>query len=64
MWPDRLSNPGPLANESDMLLFALHGLAKNNKYLIFLTGTDNDDDVDEDDDDEDNDEPPEKQPKR
>ena len=27
MWPDRVSNPGPLAFESDMLPTALRGLA-------------------------------------
>ena len=27
MWPDRVSNPGPLALESDVLLSALHGPA-------------------------------------
>ena len=27
MWPDQVSNPGPLALESDMLLTVLHGPA-------------------------------------
>ena len=27
MWPDRVSNPGPLTYESGALLTALHGLA-------------------------------------
>ena len=29
MWPDRVSNPGPLTYESGTLLTALRGLAKS-----------------------------------
>ena len=28
MWPDRVSNPGPLTYESGALSIALHGLAR------------------------------------
>ena len=31
MWPDRVSNPGPLTYESDALPTALRGPAKNIK---------------------------------
>ena len=34
MWPDRVSNPGPLAPESDALPTALHGLAS---YAVVMT---------------------------
>ena len=33
MWPDRVSNPGPLAPESNALLTALHGPAINH-YMM------------------------------
>ena len=32
MWPDQVSNPGPLALESDALPTALHGLASFMNY--------------------------------
>ena len=40
MWPDRVSNPGPLTYESGALLIALQGLALSNeggfdKYCIY-----------------------------
>ena len=33
MWPDQLSNPGPLALESDALSSALHGPAERSWWL-------------------------------
>ena len=41
MWPDRVSNPGPLALESDALPIALRGPAagikSNRTYHTFIT---------------------------
>ena len=37
MWPDRVSNPGPLALESDALLTAARGPAQYYKLLISRT---------------------------
>ena len=36
MWPDRISNPGPLTYESGALPTALHGRAIRNSILICL----------------------------
>ena len=38
MWPDRVSNPGPLALESDMLPTALRGPAKLIASKKLITG--------------------------
>ena len=35
MWPDRLSNPGPLALEPDALPTALRGLASTIRIVLF-----------------------------
>ena len=36
MWPDRVSNPGPLALESDKLSTVLRGQAKLDLTQIFV----------------------------
>ena len=38
MWPDRVSNPGPLALESDMLLTVLHSPAIPENWVPIVTG--------------------------
>ena len=35
MWPDRVSNPGPLTYESGALPTALRGPAIDNVYFLF-----------------------------
>ena len=35
MWPDQVSNPGPLTYNSGALLTALHGLAEIRSDVIF-----------------------------
>ena len=42
MWPDPVSNPGPLTNESGALLTAVHGPAcymLDNPFVIFGVGS-------------------------
>ena len=36
MWPDRVSNPGPLALESDALPTALRGLAAHRLMMLYI----------------------------
>ena len=40
MWPDRVSNPGPLTYESGALPIALRGPAEKQCNGPFITGTD------------------------
>ena len=40
MWPDWVSNPGPLTYKSGALPTALHGLADLNKMILYTESND------------------------